>query len=92
MIRCRQIGLGIDEQSVIAYAKIHANCVAGLDNRQARVLAEQLSLKVLGVIGILLKAKHAGLLSSIRSFLEVAYLSHGQRIVRGSSTIGWRKK
>lgn len=63
--------LGIGEQSVIAYASSHVNCVAGLDDRQARVLAEQLALKVVGVIGILLKAKRAGLLSSVRPFLEI---------------------
>ena len=73
--------LGIGEQSVIAYAKIHANCVAGLDDRQARVLAEQLSLKVVGVIGILLKAKRAGLLSSVRPFLEIAQ-AHGFRMAK----------
>ena len=73
--------LGIGEQSVIAYAKIHANCVVGLDDRQARVLAEQLSLKVVGVIGILLKAKRAGLLASIRPFLEVAQ-THGFRMAK----------
>ena len=45
--------------------------MAGLDDRQARVLAEQLGLKVVGVIGILLKTKRAGLLSSVRPFLEI---------------------
>ncbi len=73
--------LGIGEQSVIAYARIHANCVAGLDDRQARILAEHLGLKVVGMIGILLKAKRVGLLSSVRPFLEVAR-AHGFRIAK----------
>ena len=73
--------LGIGEQSVIAYAKMHANCVAGLDDRQARILAEHLGLKVVGVIGILLKAKRAGLLSSVRPFLEAAQ-AHGFRMAK----------
>lgn len=64
--------LGIGEQSVIAYASIHTNCVAGLDDRQARVLAEQLGLKVVGMVGILLKAKRAGLISSVRPLLDAA--------------------
>jgi len=34
--------LGIGEQSVITYAKIHAGYVAGLDDRLARLFAEQL--------------------------------------------------
>lgn len=73
--------LGIGEQSVIAYAKIHANCVTGLDDRQARILAEHLGLKVVGMIGILLKAKRAGLLSSVRPFLEAAQ-AHGFRMAK----------
>ena len=44
-------------------------------------MAEQLSLKVVGVIGILLKAKRAGLLSLIRPFLEVAQ-THGFRMAK----------
>ena len=83
--------LGIGEQSVIAYANSHVNCVAGLDDRQARVLAEQLGLKVVGVIGILLKAKQTGLLSSVRPFFgdcPGSGFSYGQRIVRGSSATG----
>jgi hypothetical protein len=73
--------LGICEQSVIAYARIYANCVVGLDDRQARILAEHLGLKVVGVIGILLKAKRAGLLSSVRPFLEAAQ-AHGFRMAK----------
>lgn len=46
--------------------------MAGLDDRQARVLAEQLGLKVVGMVGILLKAKRAGLISSVRPLLDAA--------------------
>jgi len=64
--------LGIGEQSVITYAKIHAGNVAGLDDRLARLFAEQLGIKVVGMIGVLLKAKRAGLISSLSPVLESA--------------------
>lgn len=62
--------LGPGEQSVVAYAQTHNLSVVGLDDRQARVLAQQLGLRVIGSVGILLKAKEAGLLLSIRPLLE----------------------
>lgn len=64
--------LGIGEQSVITYAKIHAGYVAGLDDRLARLFAEQLGINVVGMIGGLLKAKRAGLISSLCPVLESA--------------------
>ncbi len=44
-------------------------------------VTEHLGLKVVGMIGILLKAKRAGLLSSVRPFLEVAQ-THGFRMAK----------
>lgn len=64
--------LGIGEQSVIAYARLHADHVAGLDDRLARLFAEQVGLEVVGLIGVLLKAKRAGLLSSLAPLLKAA--------------------
>jgi hypothetical protein len=64
--------LGIGEQSVIAYAKNQTNFVAGLDDRVARLFADQLGLEVIGMIGVLLKAKRVGLLPSVRPLLEEA--------------------
>lgn len=64
--------LGIGEQSVIAYAKKQTNYIAGLDDRVARLFAGQLGLEVIGMIGVLLKAKRAGLLPSLRPLLEEA--------------------
>lgn len=71
--------LGIGEQSVIAYAKKQTNYIAGLDDRVARLFAGQLGLEVIGMIGVLLKAKRAGLLPSLRPLLEEAQ-SQGFRI------------
>ena len=64
--------LGIGEQSVITYVKIHAGYVAGLDDRLARLFGGQLGIKIVGMIGVLLKAKRAGLISSLGPVLESA--------------------
>ncbi len=62
--------LGPGERSVIAYALLHSHCLAGLDDRLARLLAEELGLKVIGVVGILLKSKRANLIPLVRPFLD----------------------
>jgi len=71
--------LGIGERAVIACVRARPECVAGLDDRQARLLAEQLNLPVVGTIGILLKAKKAGLIPSVRALLD-AIQTEGFRI------------
>ncbi len=62
--------LGPGERSVIAYALLHGHCLAGLDDRLARLLAEALGLKVIGVIGILVKSKRANLIPLVRPLLD----------------------
>jgi|GEM_PF-104857 len=62
--------LGIGERAVIAYARCIPDCWAGLDDRQARELAENLGLDVVGVIGVLLRAKRAELISAVRPLLD----------------------
>ena len=62
--------LGRGEQAVIAYAKSQLGYWVGLDDRQARMLAEHLGLKVVGIIGVLLRAKKARLASSVRPHLD----------------------
>ena len=64
--------LGIGEQSVITYVKIHAGYVAGLDDRLARLFGEQIGINIVVMIGVLLKAKRAGLISSLGPVLESA--------------------
>ena len=71
--------LGLGERGVIACAHARPECVAGLDDRQARLLAEQLGLPVVGTIGILLKAKKVGLIQSVQELLD-ALRVHGFRI------------
>lgn len=62
--------LGAGERSVIACARLHDHCLAGLDDRLARLLAEDLGLKVIGVVGILLKSKCANLIPLVRPLLD----------------------
>ena len=66
--------LGIGEQAVIAYARSNPDCTVGLDDRQARLLAEQMGLSVTGTIGVLLKAKRANLISTVRPLLDAVQL------------------
>ena len=62
--------LGMGERAVIAYAFCHSGCLAGLDDRQARLVAQRMGLAVAGTIGVLLRAKQAGLTSSVRPLLD----------------------
>ena len=62
--------LGAGERAVVAYAHAHQGCIAGLDDLQARRLAEGLGLAVVGTLGVLLRAKRAGLLSIVRPLLD----------------------
>jgi len=62
--------LGIGERAVIAYVQCAPNCWAGLDDRQARGLAEDLGLGVVGTIGVLLRAKRSELISNARPLLD----------------------
>lgn len=54
--------LGPGERSVLAYARTHSLNIVGLDDRQARELAQRLGLRVIGTLGMLLQAKEAGLI------------------------------
>jgi predicted nucleic acid-binding protein len=62
--------LGTGERAVIAYAQAHHGCVAGMDDLRARQLAEAIGLKVTGTLGILLRAKQAGLISTVRPLVD----------------------
>jgi uncharacterized protein len=62
--------LGRGERAVIAYARRRDGCAVGLDDRLARLLAEQLGLEVTGIVGLLLKSKQANLIPLIRPTLD----------------------
>ena len=44
--------------------------VAGMDDLRARQLAEAIGLKVTGTLGILLRAKQAGLISTLQPLVD----------------------
>jgi predicted nucleic acid-binding protein len=71
--------LGVGERAVIAYARTRDGCVAGLDDLQARQLAEAVGLKVVGTLGILLRAQQSGLISTVRPLLDDV-ISQGFRL------------
>jgi predicted nucleic acid-binding protein len=62
--------LGTGERAVIAYAQAHRGYVAGMDDSRARQLAEAIGLKVTGTLGILLRAKQAGLISALQPLVD----------------------
>jgi len=71
--------LGTGERAVIAYAHIHPGHIVGLDDLQARQLAERLNLPVVGTLGVLLQAKRANLISAVRPLLD-AVVTQGFRL------------
>lgn len=62
--------LGRGEQEVIAQASAHQGAVAGLDDLRARQLAESLGLTVAGTLGLLLRAKRAGMVPVVRPLVD----------------------
>lgn len=58
--------LGTGERAVIAYAQAHRGYVVGMDDLRARQLAEAIGLRVTGTLGILLRAKRAGLIPAVK--------------------------
>lgn len=62
--------LGPGELAVIAHANAHPGCVAGLDDMQARRVAEVLGLPVAGTLGLLVRAKRAGLVPAVRPLID----------------------
>jgi hypothetical protein len=62
--------LGTGERAVIAYAQAHRGYVAGMDDLRARQLAEAIGLNVTGTLGILLRAKQAGLIPAVKPLVD----------------------
>ncbi len=71
--------LGSGERAVIACARMQQGAIAGLDDRQARDLAESLGLRVTGTLGVLLRARQVGLVTQVRPLLD-ALIRQGFRL------------
>lgn len=63
------MGLGAGESEAISIAKGLGIRIA-TDDKQARAAANALGLKVIGTVGILLRAKSAGVIDQIRPMLD----------------------
>ena len=63
-------GLGEGEQQVLSVAAEHAGSLAIIDDPLARRVAAELGLCFTGTLGVLLEAKRAGLLPSIRPSID----------------------
>jgi len=67
-IKARQLGRG--ESAVLTWALAHPGSVAILDDFKARSLAQELEIPLIGTLGIVVRAKKAGLLSVARPIIE----------------------
>ncbi|MGE0822783.1 MAG: DUF3368 domain-containing protein [Candidatus Binatia bacterium] len=64
--------LGPGERAAIAYAVHIPDATVALDDRQARLFAGRLGLPVVGLVGILLQAKTAGMFAAVKPYLDAA--------------------
>jgi uncharacterized protein len=62
--------LGAGEREVISLALSHSGSLVILDDALARNYAQQMSIKLTGTLGILLKAKQSGYITQIAPILE----------------------
>jgi uncharacterized protein len=62
--------LGAGEREVISLALSHSDSLVILDDALARNYAQQMSIKLTGTLGILLKAKQSGYITQIAPILE----------------------
>jgi len=60
-------GIGLGERAVIAWAKAHPGFVAVMDDHEARVAAQQLGIRVIGTVGVILLLKRAGVITEAKS-------------------------
>jgi len=76
--------LGAGEAAVIAAARA-ASAIAILDDRQVRRCAEELGVRFLGTLGLVLHARHRGLLPRVGPVIE-ALLAAGMYLSPGVIT------
>jgi predicted nucleic acid-binding protein len=62
--------LGAGESAVISLTAMHPGAIAVLDDLAARRCAQALGLQIIGTLGLVLKAKRAGLIPSASQALD----------------------
>lgn len=72
-------GVSTADTTVIALAKEHGATLVLIDDKRLRRLAKETGLPVVGSGGILLKAKEEGLITEVKSALDLL-IKHGARI------------
>lgn len=72
-------GVSTADTTVIALAKEHGATLVLIDDKRLRRLAKETGLPVAGSGGILLKAKEEGLITEVKSALDLL-IKHGARI------------
>jgi len=72
-------GVSTADTTVIALAKEHGATLVLIDDKRLRRLAKETGLPVVGSGGILLKAKEEGLITEVKSALDLL-TKHGARI------------
>jgi predicted nucleic acid-binding protein len=65
-----QSQLGKGEAAAIALAAEMSDIVIVLDDKKARRVARQMGLKIVGTLGILLRAKQQGIIAEVHPILE----------------------
>jgi len=70
LVRTLQTQLDFGESEAIALALEKDNTTLILDDKKARRIAEELGVKIIGTIGILLKAKKASHIKQVKPLLD----------------------
>jgi len=68
--RALQQQIDAGEASAIALAVEKPDCLLVMDEKRGRKVAKSMGVKVIGLLGVLLEAKHAGLIASGTKMLE----------------------
>jgi predicted nucleic acid-binding protein len=66
-----QTSLGKGEASAIALALERPDHLLIMDERKGRKVAEEMGLKLIGSLGVLLKAKEKGVISSVKTQIDL---------------------
>lgn len=62
--------LGPGEQSVLAYAYSEKVHIVGLDDLEARTFATSLGIRMIGTLGVLIRAKQSGFIAAVHPLLD----------------------
>ena len=80
LIRVLQQTLGAGEAEAIALALELAAEYVLIDDRMGRAMARRLDLPIIGLVGVLINAKHSGVLELVKPTLDALHKQAGFRI------------